>query len=71
MTARRWRFTRGEPQTGADYADALENLVALHGAETIAAVIVEPMAGSAGVFAAPQGLSRSVCARCATATAFF
>ncbi len=44
------RFTRGEPEDGADYADALEGLVALHGAETIAAVIVEPMAGSAGVF---------------------
>jgi beta-alanine--pyruvate transaminase len=48
------RFTRGEPQTGADYADALEKLVALHGAETIAAVIVEPVVGSAGVFAPPK-----------------
>jgi beta-alanine--pyruvate transaminase len=47
-------FTKGEPEGGADYADALEGLVALHGAETIAAVIVEPMAGSAGVFAAPK-----------------
>jgi beta-alanine--pyruvate transaminase len=47
-------FTRGESRTGADYADALEALVALHGAETIAAVVVEPMAGSAGVFAAPK-----------------
>jgi len=48
------RFTRGAPQTGADYADALEKLVALHGAETIAAVIVEPVVGSAGVFAPPK-----------------
>ena len=48
------RFTRGEPQHGADYADALEKLVALHGAETIAAVIVEPVVGSAGVFAPPK-----------------
>lgn len=48
------RFTRGEPQRGADYADALEKLVALHGAETIAAVIVEPVIGSAGVFAPPK-----------------
>jgi len=48
------RFTRGEPGTGAHYADALEKLVALHGAETIAAVIVEPVAGSAGVFAPPK-----------------
>jgi beta-alanine--pyruvate transaminase len=44
------RFTRGEPDTPVSFADELEKLVALHGAETIAAVIVEPMAGSAGVF---------------------
>jgi beta-alanine--pyruvate transaminase len=44
------RFTRGEPQTPLVFADELEKLVALHGADTIAAVIVEPMAGSAGVF---------------------
>ncbi|HEX3653535.1 MAG TPA: aminotransferase class III-fold pyridoxal phosphate-dependent enzyme [Rhizomicrobium sp.] len=44
------RFTRGEPQTPLAFADQLEKLVQLHGAETIAAVIVEPMAGSAGVF---------------------
>jgi beta-alanine--pyruvate transaminase len=47
-------FTRGEPDGGASYADALEALVALHGAETIAAVIVEPFAGSAGVFGPPK-----------------
>lgn len=46
-------FTRGEPKGGGSYADALEQLVALHGADTIAAVIVEPFAGSAGVFAPP------------------
>ncbi|HSC20027.1 MAG TPA: aminotransferase class III-fold pyridoxal phosphate-dependent enzyme [Rhizomicrobium sp.] len=44
------RFTRGEPDTPLAYADELDKLVQLHGAETIAAVIVEPMAGSAGVF---------------------
>jgi beta-alanine--pyruvate transaminase len=44
------RFTRGEPDTPLAFADDLEKRVALHGAETIAAVIVEPMAGSAGVF---------------------
>jgi beta-alanine--pyruvate transaminase len=46
-------FTKGEPRGGETYADALQNLVALHGAETIAAVIVEPMAGSGGVYASP------------------
>ena len=44
------RFTRGEPKTPLSFADELEKLVLLHGAETIAAAIVEPMAGSAGVF---------------------
>jgi beta-alanine--pyruvate transaminase len=52
--ARTMRFTKREPEGGAGFADALENLVALHGAETIAAVIVEPFAGSAGVFASPR-----------------
>ena len=40
---------------GAHLADALENLVALHGAETIAAVMVEPVAGSTGVLVPPVG----------------
>jgi len=48
-------FSRGEPEYGAHFADALENLVNLHGANTIAAVIVEPMAGSTGVLPAPKG----------------
>jgi beta-alanine--pyruvate transaminase len=48
-------FTKGEPEYGAHFADALEDLVNLHGANTIAAVIVEPMAGSTGVLAAPKG----------------
>ena len=59
-------FTRGQPEKGADYADALDGLVALHGAETIAAVIVEPMSGSAGVFAPPKdylGRLRAACDR--------
>ncbi len=41
-------FARGQPAHGAERADDLEQLIALHGAETIAAVIVEPVAGSAG-----------------------
>ena len=48
-------FSSGEPEYGAHFADALENLVNLHGANTIAAVIVEPMAGSTGVLPAPKG----------------
>ncbi len=48
-------FTKGQPQTGAELADDLERLVALHGADTIAAVIVEPVAGSTGVLVPPAG----------------
>ncbi len=49
------RMTRGQPAHGAHLADDLERIVALHGAETIAAVIVEPMAGSTGVLMPPKG----------------
>src|SRR5437660_10568321 len=48
-------FSRGQPKWGARLADALERLVALHDASTIAAVIVEPMQGSAGVLVPPLG----------------
>ncbi|TRW96170.1 aspartate aminotransferase family protein [Paracoccus sp. M683] len=48
-------FTRGQPEHGANLADELERIVALHGADTIAAVIVEPMAGSTGVLLPPKG----------------
>ncbi len=48
-------YTRGQPEHGAELADELERLVALHGAETIAAVIVEPVAGSTGVILPPKG----------------
>jgi len=48
-------YTRGQPEHGANLADELERIVALHGAETIAAVIVEPMAGSTGVLLPPKG----------------
>ncbi|MEQ5794955.1 aspartate aminotransferase family protein [Paracoccus sp. NFXS7] len=48
-------FTKGQPEHGANLADELERIVALHGAETIAAVIVEPMAGSTGVLIPPKG----------------
>jgi len=48
-------FTKGEPDWGVHLADELERLVALHDASTIAAVIVEPMAGSTGVLPPPKG----------------
>ncbi len=48
-------FSVGLPAQGAELADDLERLVALHDASTIAAVIVEPIAGSAGVLLPPQG----------------
>ena len=48
-------FTRGQPAWGGHLAGELERIVALHGAETIAAVIVEPMAGSTGVLVPPVG----------------
>jgi len=48
-------FTRGQPQWGAHLADELENIVALHDPSTIAAVIIEPIAGSAGVLIPPKG----------------
>ncbi|MFP5341075.1 MAG: aminotransferase class III-fold pyridoxal phosphate-dependent enzyme, partial [Gammaproteobacteria bacterium] len=48
-------FSKGEPEWGAHLADDLERIVALHDASTIAAVIVEPVAGSAGWYIPPQG----------------
>ncbi|MBL8544629.1 MAG: aspartate aminotransferase family protein [Hyphomonadaceae bacterium] len=48
-------FSRGEPPHGIEFADALERIVQLHDASTIAAVIVEPVAGSTGVIMPPQG----------------
>ena len=48
-------FSRGQPEWGAQLAEELERLIALHGAETIAAVIVEPVAGSTGVLVPPAG----------------
>jgi beta-alanine--pyruvate transaminase len=48
-------FSRGQPQWGTHLADELNNIVALHDASNIAAVIVEPVAGSAGVIVPPVG----------------
>lgn len=49
------KFVRGMPETGAHLADDLLEQIALHDASNIAAVIVEPLAGSAGVLPPPQG----------------
>ena len=49
------RFSRGMPETGAHLADELEELVLLHDASNIAAVIVEPLSGSGGVLPPPKG----------------
>jgi beta-alanine--pyruvate transaminase len=58
-------FSRGEPEHGAELADDLERLVALHDASTIAAVIVEPVACSAGVLIPPRGYLKRLAAICA------
>jgi beta-alanine--pyruvate transaminase len=55
-------FSRGEPEHGAELADDLERLVALHDASTIAAVIVEPVACSTGVLIPPKGYLKRLAA---------
>jgi beta-alanine--pyruvate transaminase len=60
------RFTRGQHPEGAELADEMERLVALHDASSIAAVIVEPVAGSTGVLVPPVGYLqrlREICTR--------
>jgi beta-alanine--pyruvate transaminase len=57
-------FSRGQPAHGAEFADELERLVALHDASTIAAVIVEPVAGSTGVLIPPKGYLERLRAIC-------
>jgi beta-alanine--pyruvate transaminase len=57
-------FSRGVPEHGASLADELESIVALHDASNIAAVIVEPVAGSAGVIVPPVGYLERLRALC-------
>jgi beta-alanine--pyruvate transaminase len=57
-------FSRGQPAWGAHLADELERLVSLHDASTIAGVIVEPLAGSAGVLVPPRGYLERLHAIC-------
>ena len=60
------RFSRGQPEQGAHYADALLQLLEVHDPATVAAVIVEPVTGSGGVYAPPLGYLqklREICDR--------
>jgi beta-alanine--pyruvate transaminase len=58
-------FVRGQPEAGAEMADELETrLIALHDASQIAAVVVEPMAGSTGVLVPPKGYLQQLRAIC-------
>jgi beta-alanine--pyruvate transaminase len=60
------RFTKGQPATGAELADDLQRFVDLHGATSIAACFVEPIAGSTGVLVPPKGYLerlREICDR--------
>ncbi len=66
LNLREAAFSKGQPTWGAHLADELERLVTLHDASTIAAVIVEPVAGSTGVLIPPQGYLqrlREICDR--------
>ncbi|MGI4959159.1 MAG: aspartate aminotransferase family protein [Janthinobacterium lividum] len=58
------RFTKGQPEHGAELADAVEDMVQLHGPDTIAAVIVEPVAGSTGILVPPKGYLERLRALC-------
>jgi len=60
----------GEPEHGANLAEELERLVTLHDASTIAAVIIEPIAGSTGVLIPPKGYLQRIRRKFATVTAF-
>jgi beta-alanine--pyruvate transaminase len=57
-------FSRGQPDWGAELADELDRIAALHDPSTIAAVIVEPMAGSTGVLIPPKGYLERLKALC-------
>ncbi|MFZ2872733.1 aminotransferase class III-fold pyridoxal phosphate-dependent enzyme [Zavarzinia sp.] len=58
------KFSRGQPETGADRADDLEEMCKLYGGETIAAVFIEPIAGSIGTIVPPKGYLEKIRAIC-------
>jgi beta-alanine--pyruvate transaminase len=62
--AARSAFSRGQPEAGADYAEELAALCALHDPTTIAAVIIEPVTGSGGVYPPPSGYLERLRALC-------
>ena len=64
LNLERQAFSRGQPEWGAQLADELERIAALHDPSTIAAVIVEPMAGSTGVLVPPKGYLERLRAIC-------
>ncbi len=64
LDLKRNAFSHGLPKHGAELADALEHHVRVHGADSIAAVIVEPVAGSTGVIPPPQGYLERLRALC-------
>jgi beta-alanine--pyruvate transaminase len=57
-------YTKGIPSWGAHLADDLERIIGLHGPETIAAVIIEPLAGSTGVLLPPKGYLEKIRETC-------
>ncbi len=57
-------FARGQPEHGAEFADDLDRLATLHDPSTIAAVIIEPVAGSTGVLVPPKGYLQKLRAIC-------
>ncbi|MDQ0469761.1 aspartate aminotransferase family protein [Labrys wisconsinensis] len=57
-------FSRGQPEYGAEFAEDLERVIQLHDASTVAAVIVEPVAGSTGVLIPPKGYLERIRAIC-------
>ena len=59
-------FSVGQPEHGAEFADDLNRVIAVHGGDAIAAVIVEPMSGSGGVIIPPKGYLDRLAAICKT-----